>query len=238
MRGVDVCRDGGIQELPQWRFVRGHKLSRVPSPGNASKARRRHSTPPQDIRQHGGALHALDDQRDDGCKFVLTERVAEGAGPENVVNGRVSVLVVSQVQVGHGERGQLEGAQGVSSVLHVPGDSEQLRVGHPCGRGVDNNLIGCFKGNVVLLAQRQSGQGTVLGVLHGTLQGQRPGTAGQLLPLGVVQAQAQDGVVGHDGGGHDAGGFRWGEEGVPALEDAHQSPHACGGETPRSVTMT
>ncbi|KAF3858526.1 hypothetical protein F7725_011727 [Dissostichus mawsoni] len=187
-------------------------FDRVPSPGNAGEARCGHGAPPQDVGQHRGAVHALYHQGDDGGEFVFTQGVAERASPEHVVNGWVRVLVVGQVEVGHGEGGQLEGPQRVPPVLHVPRDGEQLGVGHPRGRGVDHDLVGRLEGDVVLLAERQGGQGTVLGVLHGALQGEGPGAAGQLLALGVVQAEAQDGVVGHDGGRHDAGGLGRREE--------------------------
>jgi len=217
VRGVDVRRDRGVQELPQRRLVCGHQLPRVPPPRDAGESGRRHGAPPQDVGQHRGAVHALHHQGDDGRQLVFTQRVAERAGPEHVVDGRVRVLVVRQVEVGHGERRQLEGAQRVSSVLHVARDGEQLRVRHARGRRVDHDLVGRLEGDVVLLAQCQRRQGAVLRVLHGALQRQRPSAAGELLALWVVEAQAQDGVVGHDGGRHDAGGLGRREESVPAL---------------------
>lgn len=117
----------------------------------------------------------------------------------------------------HGQRGQLERPQGVSSVLHVPRNGKQLRVGHARRRRVDHDLVGRLEGDVVLLAERQSWQGAVLWVLHGTLQGQGSCAACKLLPLGVVEAEAQDGVMGHDGGRHNAGGFGGREQSIPAL---------------------
>ena len=134
------------------------------------QARGGERAPPQDVRQHGGALHALHHQGDDGGQLVLAQRVAERAGPEHVVDGRVRVLVVAQVEVGHGQRGQFVGAHGVAAVLHVARDGEQLRVAHARGRRVQHDLVGRLEGDVVLLAQRERRQGTVLGVLHGALQ--------------------------------------------------------------------
>ncbi len=49
-------------------------------------------TSSKDIRQDGGALHVLDDQRDHGQQLILAERVAESAGPVNIVDRRMSVL--------------------------------------------------------------------------------------------------------------------------------------------------
>ncbi len=144
------------------------------------------------------------------------------------------VLVVGQVQVGHGERRQFEGSKGVAAVLHVAGDGEELRVGHARGGGVDDYLVSRLEGDVVLLAEGEGGQGAVLGVLHSALQGQGACAAGQLLPLRVVEAQAQDGVVGHHCGCHYAGRFGGGEESVPALQYANQSSQTCN-ETKESI---
>lgn len=58
----------------------------------ASHARRRHGTPAQYVGQHGGTLHVLHQQRDHGGQFVFAQRVAERAGPVDVVDRRMSVL--------------------------------------------------------------------------------------------------------------------------------------------------
>lgn len=110
-------------------------------------------------------------------------------------------------------------------MLHVARYCKQLCVVHSRGGCVQYNLIGCLEGNVVLLAERQRREGTVLGVLHGTLQGQGAGGVGKVLLLMAVQMQADNGAVGHDGARHDAGGFGGSEEGEPALHDAVQREH-------------
>jgi len=226
VRGVDVRPDGRVQQLPERRLVQGHQLPGVPAAvQRRHHARRGQRAPPQNVREHGGALHALDHQGDDGGQLVLPQRVAERAGPQHVVDGRVRVLVVTEVQVRHGERRQLVRPHRVAAVLHVARDGEQLRVAHPRRRRVQHNLVGGLEGNVVLFAERESGEGAVLGVLHGALQGQGAGRRRQVLLLVAVQAEADDGAVGHDGGRHDAGGLRGGEEGEPALHDAVQRVH-------------
>lgn len=126
VRGVDVGADGGVQQLPEGCLVRAHELARVAAPGDPGQARGGHGAAAQDVREYGGAVHAFDHERDEGGKLVLAQRVAQSAGPQDVVDGRVRVLVVGQVEVGHGQRGQFERPQRVTAVLHVPRDSEQL----------------------------------------------------------------------------------------------------------------
>jgi len=225
VRRVDVGPDRGVQQLPERSLVQRHQLPGVPAAVQRHHARRRQRAPPQYVRQDGGALHALHHQGDDRRQFVFAQRVAERARPQHVVDGRVRVLVVAEVQVRHGQRGQFVRPHGVTAVLHVARDCKQLGVVHARGGGVQDNLIGRFEGNVVLLAEREGREGAVLGVLHGALQGQGAGRVGQVLLLVAVQTQADDGAVGHHGARHDAGGFGRGEEGEPALHDAVQREH-------------
>lgn len=56
-------------------------------------ARRRHRAPPQNVRQHGRALHVLRDQRYHLAQLFHAQRVAQAARPVNVVDGRMRVLV-------------------------------------------------------------------------------------------------------------------------------------------------
>ena len=176
VRGVDVGPDGCVQQLPERRLVQGHQLPRVPTAVQCRHhTRRGQRAPPQNVREHRGALHALHHQGDDGGELVFPQRVAERAGPQHVVDGRVRVLVVTEVQVSHGRRRQLIRPQRVTAVFHVARYSEQLRVAHSCRRCVQYNLVGCLEGNVVLFTECESGEGAVLGVLHGTLQGEGAG---------------------------------------------------------------
>ena len=87
----------------------------------------------------------------------------------DVVDCGVGVLVVHDVNAPHGKQGQLVGALGEPSVLHVAGDREQLCGVHDVFGRVNNNLVGRLKGHWVFLAQGEGAEGAVRGVLRGTL---------------------------------------------------------------------
>lgn len=163
MRGIDVRSYRGLQQLPQRRPVVRQRLdtpTRASSPPmrvgvlppvkrrrmRATDPGRRHAAPPQNIRQHGGALHVLHQQRYHIGQLRLAQRVAQRARPMDVVDGRMRVLIVRQMDVLHGQHGQFVRSGRVASVLHVPGDGEQLRGGHDVRRGVDDDLVGRFEG--------------------------------------------------------------------------------------------
>jgi len=161
------------------------------------------------------------------CKLVFTKGVAERTSPQNVVNGRVRVLIVAQVEMGHGQGGQLVGPHGVPAVLHVPCYCEELGVAHAGCSSVKNDLVRRLKSYVILFTQGQRGEGTVLRVLHGALQCECPGAAGQLFLLVAVQVEADDGAVGHHSGGNNTCGFGGSKECKPALHDAVQGINTC-----------
>lgn len=93
----------------------------VPSdPGSA------HGASPEDVREHSGALDILHHEGEHRGQLGLAQGVGESAGPVDVVNGRVRVLVVAQVDIFHGEERQLVRAVGVAPVLHVARNLEQL----------------------------------------------------------------------------------------------------------------
>lgn len=79
----------------------------------------------------------------------------------------------------------------------------------------------------ILFAQGQRREGTVLRVLHGALQCECPGTAGQLFLLVAVQVETDDGAVGHHGGRNYTCGLSGSKERKPALHDAIQGINTC-----------
>jgi len=87
---------------------------------------RRHGTSPQNIGQYGGALDILNHQRQHGGQLRLAQGVGQCACPMDVIDGRVGVLVVGQVDILHGQQGQFVGSVRISSMFHVPGNLEQL----------------------------------------------------------------------------------------------------------------
>ena len=133
----------------------------------------------------------------------------------DVVDGRVRVLVVAQMDVLHGQQGQLVSPVRVASVLHVAGNLEQLRGRHPVGRGVRDDGVGGLEGDGVRLAESEGTEGAAGRVLVSALQGESPGTAGELLLLPVVQPQPHHRGVGHDTVGHLPGGLRGREQLAP-----------------------
>lgn len=112
VRRVDVRGDRGLQQLAQRRLVVGQRLDRRRADAGAVRvvlarverrrvragdARRRHAAAAQDVREDGGALHVLDQQGDHVGELGLAERVAEGAGPVDVVDRWMRVLVENLV---------------------------------------------------------------------------------------------------------------------------------------------
>lgn len=77
-----------------------------------------------------------------------------------------SYLIVGQVDVLHGQQGQLVRPVRVSSVLHVPGDGEELHGRHDVRGRVDDDLIGRFKADGGTLAQVEGVERTVGRILQ------------------------------------------------------------------------
>jgi hypothetical protein len=77
-----------------------------------------------------------------------------------------SYLIVGQVDVLHGKEGQLVRPVRVSSVLHVPGDGEELHGRHDVRGRVDDDLIGRFKADGGTLAQVEGVERTVGRILQ------------------------------------------------------------------------
>jgi len=169
---VHVGRYRRVQQRFQRSLVVGKRFGAAPlgvGGTGGSDTGRRHGTASQDVRQDGGALDVLHQQRDDGAQLGFAQRVAQGARPVNVGDGRMSVLIVGQVDVFHGQESEFVGAVRVAAVLHVAGDGEQLHRRHDVRRRVDHDLIGRFERDGIALAQVQRVQRTVRRVFGGAL---------------------------------------------------------------------
>mgnify|MGYP005984359571 FL=1 len=109
MSGVDVGGEGRLQQralrrpVVRLRLDAGRAAATPVGVGMvlAGLERRRvrardagggHATPPQDVGQHGGALHVLHQKRDHVGQFGLPQGVAEGARPVDVVYCWMGVL--------------------------------------------------------------------------------------------------------------------------------------------------
>ena len=77
-----------------------------------------------------------------------------------------SYLIVRYLHSLESDQGQFEGTERVAAVLHVSGDSEQLRGGHGLGRALDDDLVGGLEGDGLALAKRQGVQTAVWRVLR------------------------------------------------------------------------
>lgn len=105
-----------------------HDQSRTSAMGvKVVHAVRRNATAAQNVRQHGGTLDVLDHQRNHLGQFGLAERVRQRTGPVDVVDGRMGVLVVLQLDVLHGEHRQVVRPRRVASVFHVSVGAKNIR---------------------------------------------------------------------------------------------------------------
>ena len=77
-------------------------------------------------------------------------------------------LVVSEVDVLHGQQGEFVGAVRIAAVFHVAGDGEELDRRHDVRRGVDDDLVGRFERDRVALAQVERVEGAVGRILRHT----------------------------------------------------------------------
>ena len=78
-------------------------------------------------------------------------------------------LIVSQVNILHGQQSQFVGAVRVAPVFHVTGNGEQLHGRHDVRGGVDNDLVGRLETDGRALAQVEGVQGTIgriLDIVH------------------------------------------------------------------------
>lgn len=133
---------------------------------------------------------------------------------------RMTILVVVQMQVPHGERGEAHGARGLSALLHVARDGEELAGGERAARRrAAHRRARRLERARRALAHRQRAQRAPGRVLGGALQGQRPGAGAELLLLLEGEAQAQRGRVRHRGRRHWARRLRWREQFIPVLHD-------------------
>jgi len=115
---VNICCHCSFQELPQRRTVIGEGLHSSPTTTTAAAAvmvvvvvvfpsicctttsrrvRARdawssHGTASQDVRQNSCTLHIFHQQGDHVGQLRLPQRVAQGTGPVNVIDCRMSVL--------------------------------------------------------------------------------------------------------------------------------------------------
>ena len=109
VRRRDERRDGRLEQLPQRRPLKGQRVRRRGGGGsggdilprlrlalvaaaNTPGSGGRHGAPSKEVGQNGGALDVLDDHRHQSGELVLAERVAEGARPMDVVDGRMRIL--------------------------------------------------------------------------------------------------------------------------------------------------
>lgn len=70
---------------------------------------------------------------------------------ENQYSNRL-YLIVSQVNIFHGQKSQLVGSVWISSVLHVSSDGEKLHWRHYVRGCIDDDLIGCLEADRSALA--------------------------------------------------------------------------------------
>ena len=90
--GVGVSGHGGLQQGFERRPLIAEGFGRPPLGVRRRQARRRHGAAPQNVRQHGGALHVLHQQRHHVRELRLAQRVAQRTRPVDVVDGRMGVL--------------------------------------------------------------------------------------------------------------------------------------------------
>lgn len=128
--GGDEGGHGRFKQLAKWRPVVGQRSAAAlrssllcfdtSQPGSCDGAAA------EDVREDDGALHVRHDQREHCGELCLAEGVGEGAGPVDVIDSGVGVLVVREGHVFHGQQGQLVCSVWISTMLHVAGDCEQL----------------------------------------------------------------------------------------------------------------
>lgn len=107
--------------------------------------------------------------------------MGQRARPVDVVNGRMRILVVGQVDVFHREYGQFVGAHRIAAVFHVSSDGEQLAGGHDVRGRIDHNLVGRLEGDWVVFAERQGVERAIGRILGGALQRQVARTGSKLV---------------------------------------------------------
>lgn len=103
------------------------------------------------------------------------------ARPVDVIDGRMRVLVVGQVDVLHGENGQLVGPHRIATMFHVSGDCKQLTGCHNVSGRVDNDLVSSLEGNRIILAKSECIQGAIWRILCGALQSQVTSARGEFI---------------------------------------------------------